>query len=77
MAGRSSERRGSRIDLVNEPQFRPEFEREGNEEVSAKLWTLCSEYIDSSVLTIQKSIATHCERTLARTRFNFDENSCY
>ena len=76
-AKRTPERRNSRIDLVNTPQYRPEFGREGHEEVSEKLWELCSEYIDSSVLTIQKSIATHCERTLARTRFNFDENCCY
>ena len=36
-----------------------------------------AEYIDYEPLTIQKSIVTHVECTLAKTRFNFDVNACY
>lgn len=36
-----------------------------------------AEYIDYEPLTIQKSLVTHVEYTLAKTRFNFDVNACY
>jgi starch phosphorylase len=55
--------------------YRPEFE--SGSVHSEKLWELMAEYIDDEVGTIQKSIVSHVEYTLARTRFNFDKSSCY
>ena len=36
-----------------------------------------AEYPDSEIPTIQSSIVSHVEFSLARTRFNFDKNACY
>lgn len=72
-------RRSSRTMLAeNTKQFRPEFHAElKGEEKSEKLWNLMAEYIPSDPSTVQKSIISHVEHTLARTRFNFDKSSCY
>ena len=72
-------RRNSRIALSeNIKQFRPEFHSDlKGEEKSENLWKLMAEYIPADKVTIQKSIISHVEHTLARTRFNFDKSSCY
>ena len=72
-------RRSSRIAMQKlEKQFRPEFHTElKGEEKSEKLWNLMAEYLPSDKDMIQKSIISHIEHTLARTRFNFDTSSCY
>lgn len=69
----------SRISLrENTKHFRPEFHNElKGEEKSEKLWNLMAEYIPTDKQSIQKSIISHVEHTLARTRFNFDKSSCY
>jgi len=36
-----------------------------------------SSYIGSDERSIQRSIVNHVEYTLAKTRFNFDNSSCY
>lgn len=70
-------RRSSRINMQKK-QFRPEF-TPGNKETSQydKLWNLMSEYQDAEIETIQRGIVSHVEYTVARTRFNFDNQSCY
>lgn len=74
----STEGRRSRTDLTAQKQFRPEFNPTVREEsTNQKLWELMAEYIDSEIPTIQSSIVSHVEYTLARTRFNFDKNACY
>ena len=72
-------RRSSRTNMLeNTKQYRPEFhtQLQGSEK-SEKLWNLMAEYIPSDPATIQKSIISHVEHTLARTRFNIDKSSCY
>lgn len=73
------QRRNSRIALSeNVKHFRPEFHGElKGEENTEKLWNLMAEYIPSDKAMIQKSVISHVEHTLARTRFNFDTSSCY
>ena len=72
------ENQNSRTDLSSQKQFRPEFNIAIREESkNQKLWELMAEYIDSEIPTIQSSIVSHVEYTLARTRFNFDKNACY
>lgn len=74
---KEGEGRSSRSDLTGK-QFRPEFHpTEREEATNLKLWELMAEYIDSEIPTIQSSIVSHVEYTLARTRFNFDKNACY
>ncbi|CAG9315123.1 unnamed protein product [Blepharisma stoltei] len=74
---RSIHRKSSRV-FLKEKQFRPEFHGQlKGEERTDKLWKLMAEYLDSDLITIQKSIVSHVEYTLARTRFNFDNLSCY
>ena len=71
-------RRSSRIYHPENSGFRPEFHTDlKGEEKSEKLWNLMAEYLPADGDSIQKSIVSHVERTLARTRFNFDVNSCY
>jgi len=47
------------------------------EEKTDKLWSLMDSYQQRDALTIQKSIINHVEYTLARTRFNLDDQSLY
>eukprot|EP01017_Pseudomicrothorax_dubius_P016539 TRINITY_DN1876_c0_g3_i1.p1 TRINITY_DN1876_c0_g3~~TRINITY_DN1876_c0_g3_i1.p1 ORF type:complete len:771 (+),score=244.59 TRINITY_DN1876_c0_g3_i1:49-2361(+) len=57
-------------------QLRPVFksrETINNE----KLWSIMGSYLKNDVETIQQNIVNHIEYTLARTRFNFDNNGCY
>lgn len=77
--GEPIKRRSSRINAFEGiKQYRPEFHTQlKGEEKSEKLWNLMAEYIPSDTSTIEKSIVAHVEHTLARTRFNFDKNSCY
>ena len=72
-------RRSSRLALSEHiKQFRPEFHTElKGEDKAEKLWNLMAEYIPVDKSVIQKSIISHVEHTLARTRFNFDKSSCY
>lgn len=75
---RRQNRESSRGQLTSQKLFRPEFESKSRDhEASEKLWELMAEYIDSEKGTIQRSIVTHVEYTLARTRFNFDKSSCF
>ena len=69
---------GSRSDLESHKQFRPEFNLAVREDSTNQiLWELMAEYMDGEIPTIQSSIVSHVEYTLARTRFNFDKNACY
>ncbi|CAG9317279.1 unnamed protein product [Blepharisma stoltei] len=75
---RKGSRHSSRVELSAQKLYRPEFDSVmRGEEANEKLWELMAEYIDSEKSTIQKSIVAHVEYTLARTRFNFDKNSCF
>ena len=80
------ERRGSRFDLMKDEEnkgdddqqatlYRPEFGKpaQGQE----KIWELMSSYIGGDQRSIQRSIVNHVEYTLARTRFNFDDQGAY
>ena len=80
------ERRGSRFDLMKDEEnkgdddqqatlYRPEFGKpaQGQE----KIWELMSSYIGGDQRSIQRSIVNHVEYTLARTRFNFDDEGAY
>lgn len=72
------EDKNSRTDLTDHKQYRPEFNPTVREESTNQiLWELMAEYIDAEIPTIQSSIVSHVEYTLARTRFNFDKNACY
>lgn len=51
--------------------------RQNLENKSDKLWSLMDTYIPRDPLTIQKSIMNHVEYTLARTRFNLDDQILY
>ena len=61
--------------------YRPEFEykqKEGaSKDTNKTLWHLMDQYIASDKQTIQKSIVTHVEYTLAKTRFNFEKIHAY
>ena len=80
------ERRGSRFDLMKDEEnkgeddqqatlYRPEFGKpaKGQE----KIWELMSSYIGGDQRSIQRSIVNHVEYTLARTRFDFDDQGAY
>ena len=79
------ERTGSRFDLnkkdgeVEEKEsatlYRPEFGEPKNGQ--EKMWELMSSYIGNDQRSIQRSIVNHVEYTLARTRFNFDDQGAY
>ena len=76
----SLQRRGSRTMAQSQgtKQYRPEFDSDlRDEHANTKLWSLMDTYIDSEKTTIQHGIVAHVEYTLARTRFNFDQHSCY
>lgn len=51
--------------------------RQKLETKSDKLWSLMDSYLPRDPLTIQKSIMSHVEYTLARTRFNLDDHIIY
>ena len=80
------ERRGSRFDLMKDEEnkgeddqqatlYRPEFGKPA--EGQDKIWELMSSYIGGDQRSIQRSIVNHVEYTLARTRFNFDDQGAY
>lgn len=50
-------------------------EMNGNEEKKTVLYELCSEYLKNDISSIQRSLVTHVEYTLARRRYKFD-NRC-
>eukprot|EP00210_Caulerpa_lentillifera_P003854 g3681.t1 len=54
---------------------RPDFGQ--TETASETLYTLMDTYIKNDVLSIQQSIVNHAEYTLARSRFNFDNQEAY
>jgi len=73
-------RKGSiRLDLLNaENLFRPEFITGNVEKDKSELiWHLMETYLPRDSHQIQKSIITHCEYTLARTRFDLDLHTLY
>lgn len=47
------------------------------EEKTEKLWSLMDTFQLRDPLTIQKSIISHVEYTLAKTRFELDDNILY
>ncbi len=58
--------------------FRPEFQiKEELKDKSEKLWRMMEVYLPRDIGSIQKSIIDHIEYTLARTRFNLDEQIIY
>ena len=77
---KSIKRRGSiRFDLLQaEHLFRPEFIVDPNKtETNEKIWHLMETYLPRDSYQIQKSIITHIEYTLARTRFDLDKHVLY
>lgn len=65
---------------VSESQnlFRPEFQiKKSLQGKSEKLWQLMDVYLPRDTNAIQKSIVTHIEYTLARTRFDLDNHIMY
>lgn len=72
-------RRDSKFELQKvSVMYRPEFiydKRESQKDI--KMWDLMSSYLGSDIKSIQRQIVNHVEYTLARTRFNFDNNGCY
>eukprot|EP00210_Caulerpa_lentillifera_P000038 g37.t1 len=54
---------------------RPDFGQ--TETANETLYTLMDTYIKNDVLSIQQSIVNHAEYTLARSRFNFDNQEAY
>ena len=56
--------------------YRPQF-GEATSEAHEKMWELMKSYIGSDSKSIQRSIVNHVEYTLARTRFNFDNQGAY
>jgi hypothetical protein len=74
--GASLKRRKSLYEGFDETQelFRPEYRFSNNDPVKEKMWELMDAYLPRDKLSIQKSIVNHIEYTLARTRFQVDEN---
>eukprot|EP00826_Nyctotherus_ovalis_P039217 TRINITY_DN3749_c0_g1_i15.p1 TRINITY_DN3749_c0_g1~~TRINITY_DN3749_c0_g1_i15.p1 ORF type:complete len:674 (-),score=251.50 TRINITY_DN3749_c0_g1_i15:47-2068(-) len=72
-------RRDSKFELQKASvMYRPEFIYDKNEsQKDIKMWDLMSSYLGSDIKSIQRQIVNHVEYTLARTRFNFDNNGCY
>ena len=69
-------RRKSLYEGFDEKQefFRPEYHFDSKDPVKEKMWELMDAYLPRDKLSIQKSIVTHIEYTLARTRFEIDDN---
>ena len=76
-------RRDSKFELQKEKgavMYRPEFVYSNETKASEKdekMWDLMKSYLGSDLRSIQRQIVNHVEYTLARTRFNFDNNGCY
>eukprot|EP00899_Mesostigma_viride_P001932 jgi/Mesvir1/1173/Mv17670-RA.2 len=58
-------------DIVNEAEMEP---NSGHKE---QLWNLCSRYLPRDIPSIQRSLVTHVEYTLARRRYKFNDNNFY
>ena len=72
----SVKRRKSLYEGYEEKQefFRPEYQFNVKDPIKEKMWELMDAYLPRDKLSIQKSIVTHIEYTLARTRFEIDNN---
>ena len=73
-------RRDSKFELQKAAMYRPEFIYSNEAQPSVKdekMWDLMKSYLGSDLRSIQRQIVNHVEYTLARTRFNFDNNGCY
>lgn len=73
-------RLGSKFELQKDNIMeRPNFsdEKKGGVGKSEKMWEIMGSYIGSDLHSIQRQIVNHVEYTMARTRFNFDNNGCY
>lgn len=72
-------RRDSKFELQKASvMYRPEFIYDKSEsQKDIKMWDLMNSYLGSDTKSIQRQIVNHVEYTLARTRFNFDNNGCY
>lgn len=64
------------IDL-NESVYRPEFIIKHEKNSNEKLWSLMETYRARDKISIQKSIISHIEYTLARTRFDLNNQVVY
>lgn len=64
---------------TGEKNYRTQFKglKDSLENKSDKLWSLMDTYLPRDPLTIQKTIMSHVEYTLARTRFNLDDQILY
>eukprot|EP00826_Nyctotherus_ovalis_P008822 TRINITY_DN12294_c0_g1_i3.p1 TRINITY_DN12294_c0_g1~~TRINITY_DN12294_c0_g1_i3.p1 ORF type:complete len:784 (-),score=265.88 TRINITY_DN12294_c0_g1_i3:566-2917(-) len=77
---RKLKRRDSKFELQKDSIMeRPNFsgEKKGKVGKSEKMWEIMGSYLGSDLHSIQRQIVNHVEYTLARTRFNFDNNGCY
>ena len=72
----STKRRKSLYEGFEDKQelFRPEYHFDDKDPVKEKMWELMDAYLPRDKLSIQKSIINHIEYTLARTRFQIDDN---
>ncbi len=72
----STKRRKSLYEGFEDKQelFRPEYHFDDKDPVKEKMWELMDAYLPRDKLSIQRSIVNHIEYTLARTRFQIDEN---
>lgn len=78
-AGVPIKRKDSKFELQKGAvMYRPEFIYDKDESAKdVKMWDLMKSYLGSDTKSIQRQIVNHVEYTLARTRFNFDNNGCY
>lgn len=77
--GRRLKRKDSKFELqrdniMERPNYSGEKKGAGKTE---KMWEIMGSYLGSDLHSIQRQIVNHVEYTLARTRFNFDNNGCY
>ncbi len=71
-------RKDSKFDMQKSGSIqRPNFAKEREKAKGEKVWTIMSSYLETDMASIQKQIINHIEYTLAKTRFNFDNNGCY
>eukprot|EP01022_Parablepharisma_sp_SALTPOND_P034495 TRINITY_DN91_c0_g3_i1.p2 TRINITY_DN91_c0_g3~~TRINITY_DN91_c0_g3_i1.p2 ORF type:complete len:1131 (-),score=200.71 TRINITY_DN91_c0_g3_i1:5812-9204(-) len=77
--GGTLKRRDSKFELQKGAvMYRPEFIYEKSEsQKDIKMWELMKSYLGWDIRSIQRQIVNHVEYTLARTRFNFEDNACY
>jgi len=75
-------RRGSKFELqqtsmMERPNYAEDKEVAKPKGKGEKMWELMDAYMGNDIHSIQRQIVNHVEYTMARTRFNFDNNGCY